>query len=64
VTGYDSLTQRLVAERDKAEMDEKAAQARAEAAEARASAAEAKAHSLEAENSRLRGLVTQLGGTP
>jgi hypothetical protein len=57
VTGYDSLTKMLVAERDKAEMDEKAA-------EARASAAEAKAHSLEAENSRLRALVEQLGGTP
>ncbi|NUS22744.1 MAG: hypothetical protein HOV92_00750 [Streptomyces sp.] len=57
VTGYDSLTQRLVAERDKAEMDEKAA-------EARASAAEAKMHALEAEVSRLRGLVLQLGGTP
>lgn len=38
VTGYDSLTQRLVAERDKAEMDEKAAEARASAAESRASA--------------------------
>lgn len=57
VTGYDSLTQRLVAERDKAEMDEKAAEARASAAESRASAAEA-------ENQRLRALVTQLGGTP
>jgi hypothetical protein len=57
VTGYDSLTQRLVAERDKAELDEKTA-------EARASAAEAKVAALEAENSRLRLLVTQLGGTP
>jgi len=57
VTGYDSLTQRLVAERDKAEMDEKTA-------EARASAAEAKVSALEAEVSRLRGLVTQLGGVP
>lgn len=57
VTGYDSLTQRLVAERDKAEMDEKAA-------EARASAAEAKVHALEAEVSRLQGLVAQLRGTP
>ncbi|MDX2697116.1 hypothetical protein [Streptomyces ipomoeae] len=57
VTGYDSLTQRLVAERDKAEMDEKTA-------EARASAAEAKVASLEAEVSRLRLLVQQLGGTP
>lgn len=57
VTGYDSLTQRLVAERDKAEMDEKTA-------EARASAAEAKVSALESEVSRLRALVTQLGGTP
>jgi uncharacterized protein involved in exopolysaccharide biosynthesis len=57
VTGYDSLTQRLVAERDKAEMDEKAA-------EARASAAEAKMHALESEVARLRALVVQLGGTP
>lgn len=57
VTGYDSLTQRLVAERDKAEMDEKTA-------EARASAAEAKVSALESEVSRLRGLVMQLGGTP
>lgn len=57
VTGYDSLTQRLVAERDKAEMDEKTA-------EARASAAEAKVAALEAEVSRLRLMVTQLGGAP
>lgn len=57
VTGYDSLTKALVAERDKAEMDEKAA-------EARASAAEAKVSALESEVSRLRGLVTQLGGVP
>lgn len=57
VTGYDSLTKMLVAERDKAEMDEKAA-------EARASAAEAKAAALDAENARLRALVTQLGGAP
>jgi hypothetical protein len=71
VTGYDSLTQRLVAERDKAEMDEKAAEARASAAESRASAAESRASAaeskvdaLEAELARLRGLVTQLGGTP
>ncbi|GHH87790.1 hypothetical protein [Streptomyces capitiformicae] len=56
-TMYDSLTQRLVAERDKAEMDEKAA-------EARASAAEAKVHALEAEVSRLQALVTRLGGAP
>jgi hypothetical protein len=57
VTGYDSLTQRLVAERDKAEMDETAAEARASAAEARASA-------LEAEVARLQALVVQLGGSP
>lgn len=57
VTGYDSLTKALVAERDKAEMDEKAA-------EARASAAEAKTAALESEVARLRALVTQLGGTP
>lgn len=57
VTGYDSLTQRLAAERDKAEMDEKAA-------EARAHAAEAKVHALEAELARLQLLVAQLGGTP
>lgn len=57
VTGYDSLTQRLVAERDKAEMDEKTA-------EARAAAAEAKVYALEAEISRLRSLVQHLGGTP
>lgn len=57
LTGYDSLTARLTAERDKAEADEKAA-------DARASAAEAKVHALEAEISRLRLLVQQLGGTP
>jgi len=64
VTGYDSLTKMLVAERDKAEMDEKAAEARASAAESRASAAESKAQALEAEVTRLRALVDQLGGTP
>ncbi|MEU8906950.1 hypothetical protein [Streptomyces mirabilis] len=64
VTGYDSLTQRLVAERDKAEMDEKAAEGRASAAESRASAAEARTQALEAEITRLRGLVMQLGGSP
>jgi hypothetical protein len=57
ITGYDSLTSRLVAERDKAEADEKAA-------DARASAAEAKSHALEAEIARLRLMVQQLGGTP
>ena len=64
VTGYDSLTQRLVAERDKAEVDEKTAEARSSAAESRASAAEARAQALEAEITRLRGLVTHLGGSP
>lgn len=64
VTGYDSLTKALVAERDKAEMDEKAAEARASAAESRASAAEAKTQALEAEVSRLRALVDWPGGTP
>lgn len=55
--GYDDLAQRLVSERDKAELDEKSA-------EARASAAEAKVAGLEAEIARLRLLVTQLGGRP
>jgi hypothetical protein len=57
VTGYDSLTKALAAERDKAELDEKTA-------EARASAAEAKIYALEAEVARLRLMVTHLGGTP
>ncbi|MEV3857715.1 hypothetical protein AB0J38_25745 [Streptomyces sp. NPDC050095] len=57
LSGYDSLAQRLVAERDKAELDEKTA-------EARAVTAEAKVAGLEAEIARLRLLVTQLGGTP
>lgn len=57
ITGYDSLTGRLTAERDKAEAD----QAKAEAA---AAAQEAKVHALEAEVTRLRTLVMQLGGTP
>ena len=57
LTGYDNLAQRLIAERDKAEMDEKAAAAKA-------SAAEAKVHALEAEIGRLRTLVLQLGGQP
>ncbi|WP_372352610.1 hypothetical protein [Streptomyces sp. KL116D] len=57
LSGYDSLTQRLTAERDKAEADEKTAHAMA-------AAAEAKVAGLEAEISRLRLLVTQLGGTP
>jgi hypothetical protein len=57
MTGYDNLTQRLMAERDKAELDERAAEARATAAEARVAA-------LDAEIARLRLLVTQLGGTP
>jgi hypothetical protein len=50
VTGYDSLTQRLVAERDKAEADQAKAEQRADL--------------LELENARLRLLVQQLGGTP
>jgi uncharacterized protein YceH (UPF0502 family) len=50
VTGYDSLTQRLVSERDKAEADQAKAEARVEV--------------LELEVARLRLLVTQLGGTP
>jgi hypothetical protein len=50
VTGYDSLTQRLVTERDKAEVDQAKAEARVEV--------------LELEVARLRLLVTQLGGTP
>jgi len=71
LTGYDALTRALVAERDKAEGDEAAAEARAFAAEARASAAEAQVSAqaarvsqLEAENTRLRQRVTLLGGTP
>lgn len=50
VTGYDSLTQRLVSERDKAEADQAKAEQRVEV--------------LELEVARLRLLVTQLGGTP
>jgi uncharacterized protein YceH (UPF0502 family) len=50
ITGYDSLTSRLAAERDKAEKDQAAAEQRAAA--------------LEMEVARLRLLVTQLGGTP
>ncbi|NUK22080.1 hypothetical protein [Streptomyces lunaelactis] len=50
ITGYDSLTAKLVGERDKAEQDQAAAEARATA--------------LEREVTRLRVLVTQLGGTP
>ena len=50
VTGYDSLTQRLATERDKAEADQ--------------AKAEAKVQALELEVARLRLLVTQLGGTP
>ncbi|MFI1735445.1 hypothetical protein ACH40E_40785 [Streptomyces acidicola] len=55
VTRYDSLTQRLVAERDKAEED----QAKADQAKA-----EASVEVLELDVTRLRLLVTQLGGTP
>jgi uncharacterized protein YceH (UPF0502 family) len=50
VTGYDSLTKALVAERDKAEADQ--------------AKAEARVQTLELEVARLRLLVTQLGGTP
>lgn len=57
LTGYDSLTAKLVAERDKAEADEAKA-------EARAAAAEARVHALEAEVSRLKQLLTLLGGDP
>ncbi|MBD3546848.1 hypothetical protein [Streptomyces sp. JV180] len=54
MTGYDSLTARLAAERDKAEADQAAAERRAEAREAE----------LVAEIARLRLMVTELGGTP
>ncbi|MFJ8842931.1 hypothetical protein ACIRFF_08515 [Streptomyces cyaneofuscatus] len=54
ITGYDSLTVRLAAERDKAEADQAASELRAGAREAE----------LLAEIARLRLLVTQLGGTP
>lgn len=57
LTGYDNLTQRLTAERDKAEADEVKA-------EARALAAEARVYSLEAEISRLKQQVLSLGGQP
>ncbi|MDX2733554.1 MULTISPECIES: hypothetical protein [unclassified Streptomyces] len=50
ITGYDSLTAKLVTERDKAEKDQAAADQRATV--------------LELEIVRLRLLVTQLGGTP
>ncbi len=50
LTGYDSLTARLTAERDKAEADQ--------------ATAEARAATLELEVARLRLLVTQLGGAP
>lgn len=50
ITGYDSLTAMLVAERDKAEKDQ--------------ATAEQHAAALELEVARLRLLVTQLGGTP
>lgn len=49
-TMYDSLTQRLVTERDKAEADQAKAEMRVQA--------------LELEVARLRLLVQQLGGTP
>ncbi|MEU2111813.1 hypothetical protein [Streptomyces sp. NPDC019507] len=50
LTGYDSFSSKLMAERDKAERDQ--------------AAAEAKVATLELEVARLRLLVTQLGGTP
>ena len=50
ITGYDSLTAKLVAERDKAEKDQ--------------ATAEEQVDRLELEVARLRQLVTQLGGTP
>ncbi|MFE2712203.1 hypothetical protein ACFXKI_09495 [Streptomyces mirabilis] len=50
IGGYDSLTARLVAERDKAETDQ--------------AKAEARVQTLELEVARLRLLVTQLGGQP
>ena len=50
ITGYDSLTAKLVAERDKAEKDQ--------------ATAEEQVERLELEVARLRQLVTQLGGTP
>jgi uncharacterized protein YceH (UPF0502 family) len=50
VTGYDSLTKALVAERDKAEADQAKAEARVEV--------------LELEVARLRLQVQQLGGNP
>jgi len=64
LTGYDSLTQKLAAERDKAETDEAAADARAVRAEERAANAERRAGVLELEVARLRLLVQQLGGSP
>lgn len=50
LSGYDNLTTRLIAERDKAEADEAGAMMRVA--------------TLELEVARLRLLVTQLGGTP
>ncbi|MFE7791325.1 hypothetical protein [Streptomyces sp. NPDC057460] len=50
IGGYDSLTARLTAERDKAEKDQ--------------AAAEGQVDRLELEVARLQRLVTQLGGTP
>ncbi|MET7514083.1 hypothetical protein ABZS88_11490 [Streptomyces sp. NPDC005480] len=50
IGGYDNLTARLVAERDKAEADQ--------------TKAEANVQMLELEVARLRLLVTQLGGHP
>jgi hypothetical protein len=62
LTGYDALANRLVAERDKAETDQVAAEARASAADAQTSALRAENARLQAENERLRAYVAQLGG--
>lgn len=56
IGGYDNLTAKLVAERDKAEADEAKA-------EARATAAELEARELKIEIARLRLLLTQHGIT-
>ena len=50
VTGYNSLAQLLVAERNKAEQDQAAAEQRAD--------------ELSLDNARLRQMVRDLGGTP
>lgn len=62
ITGYDALTKDLVAERDKAEADQKAAETRANAADAEAWALRAENSRLLADNDRLRDRIAQLGG--